>query len=423
MLPIGILAFIAVPSISLIYALDELSNGAAMVIQVVGRQWYWVYEYPSFAANLLEVEPLETETELRDPLNRDYPRLGLRLLDSSPLLLPLALELEFLTASEDVIHGFALPSAGIKMDAVPGRLNQVFSTLLRPGILYGQCSELCGSGHGFMPITAQVVLAPLFQLAMLEKAELLRHYLEGWLMTASLAEDGLDRSQPPFVWPEWLIQYLVNAVEPGTQGQPLARPYPAALSEGLQEAGVRVFLRDCADGLQQQLEYWRLLPLQEGVLDGARWPHLLKSTTVLRDLSPEQLQEAVERLVMADEQLDDRLKPPYVWTEWFMQGVVDLTETGEEPVRARRYRGPMPEGLGKDAYLYLRSCAEGFRLEYWQLQSIAQVKEGVSWPYLLGIIQMEGEETAEAVALALETLLEELEELEKPAAGDETKTN
>ena len=173
----GILLFIAVPSLSLIYALDELSSGAAMIIQVVGRQWYWVYEYPSFAANPLELEPLETEAELRDPLNRDYPRLGLRLLDSTPLLLPLALELEFLTGSEDVIHSFALPSVGMKMDAVPGRLNQAFSTLLRPGILYGQCSELCGSGHGFMPITAQVVVEPLFQLHMLEKAQLLQDYL------------------------------------------------------------------------------------------------------------------------------------------------------------------------------------------------------------------------------------------------------
>jgi heme/copper-type cytochrome/quinol oxidase subunit 2 len=175
-----ILMFIAVPSISLLYALEEFSGTAALVIQVVGRQWYWVYEYPSFAAAVLELEPLETEAELRDPQDQRYPHPGLRLLDSTPLLLPLALELEFLTASEDVIHGFALPSAGLKMDAVPGRLNQALSTFLRPGIFYGQCSELCGSGHGFMPITAQVVVEALFQLGLLERAELMAHYLELW---------------------------------------------------------------------------------------------------------------------------------------------------------------------------------------------------------------------------------------------------
>jgi cytochrome c oxidase subunit II len=180
LVPMVILVFIAVPSLSLLYALEEFSGAAALVIQVVGRQWYWVYEYPSFAANLLEVDSLETEAELRDPLDQRYPNMGLRLLDSTPLLLPLALELEFLTASEDVIHGFALPSAGLKMDAVPGRLNQALSTFLRPGIFYGQCSELCGSGHGFMPITAQVVVESLFHMGLLEKAELMGDYLDQW---------------------------------------------------------------------------------------------------------------------------------------------------------------------------------------------------------------------------------------------------
>jgi len=75
-----ILVFIAVPSLSLLYALEEFSGATALVIQVVGRQWYWVYEYPSFAANLLEVDSLETEAELRDPLDQRYPNLGLRLL-------------------------------------------------------------------------------------------------------------------------------------------------------------------------------------------------------------------------------------------------------------------------------------------------------------------------------------------------------
>ena len=203
MLPVGILLFIAVPSLSLLYALEELNGAAGLVIQVVGRQWYWVYEYPSFAVNLLEVEPLETEAELRDPLNEAYARMGLRLLDSSPLLLPLALEVEFLTASEDVIHSFALPSVGLKLDAVPGRLNMALSTLLRLGILYGQCSELCGSGHGFMPITAQVVVQPLLQLTLLEKANLLRDYLEQWLLAAgndatitALAEEEPQSSAP-----------------------------------------------------------------------------------------------------------------------------------------------------------------------------------------------------------------------------------
>jgi heme/copper-type cytochrome/quinol oxidase subunit 2 len=228
LLPMGILLFIAVPSLSLLYALEELEGAAALLIQVVGRQWYWVYEYPSFAANLLEVEPLETEAELRDPLNREYPRLGFRMLDSTPLLLPIALEVEFLTASEDVIHSFALPSAGLKLDAVPGRLNQALSTLLRPGILYGQCSELCGSGHGFMPITAQVMVEPLFQLNMLEKAELLQDYLQSWLLEI-VAEEGVEGGAGagatsgglPYHWPVELLETIRPYHQLGSNMGPL----------------------------------------------------------------------------------------------------------------------------------------------------------------------------------------------------------
>jgi heme/copper-type cytochrome/quinol oxidase subunit 2 len=172
-----LLLFIGVPSISLIYALEEVAREAELVVGVVGRQWYWVYEFPNLAADPADVAPVVVEATLREPADGFSV---VRLLDSTPLVLPVAVELEFLATAEDVIHSFAIPSAGVKMDAVPGRLNQVLTFFLYPGIFYGQCSELCGSGHGFMPITAQVGSSSYLELFMLEQQDLLQSYLDSF---------------------------------------------------------------------------------------------------------------------------------------------------------------------------------------------------------------------------------------------------
>jgi heme/copper-type cytochrome/quinol oxidase subunit 2 len=182
LLPMAVLVAIGLPSLSLLYGLEEVAGDADLVIRLVGRQWYWVYHYPNFGVDpaALATAALETEAQLRDPLAEGYGRLGLRLLDSAPLVLPVATAVEFLTASEDVIHSFALPSAGLKLDAVPGRLNQTTALFLYGGLYYGQCSELCGSGHGFMPLTVAVGGLEFFVLYLLEKAGLLGAYLDSY---------------------------------------------------------------------------------------------------------------------------------------------------------------------------------------------------------------------------------------------------
>lgn len=361
----GILLFIAVPSLSLLYALEELEGAAALVIQVVGRQWYWVYEYPSFAANLLEVEPLETEAELRDPLNRDYPRLGLRLLDSTPLLLPLALEVEFLTASEDVIHSFALPSAGLKLDAVPGRLNQALSTLLRPGILYGQCSELCGSGHGFMPITAQVMVEPLFQLNMLEKADLLQDYLQSWLQDAAPAA----------------AESVVTAAEEPLSEEDI-RSIDAAVAElhRLEAAGL----------LQEYLQSW---------LDMEDAPAAAESAAAAAASEPAAADNAAAAAAAAGEAGAPQPSGlPYQWPLELLEVIrpYALLEPNMGPLQ-RNVAWELPQGVA------LRSAPSGgFWLELLQLVPLQDYPGGFG--PLLHRVFVEGEESAASLQLGLEQL-------------------
>jgi len=190
---VAVLLLVAVPSVSLIYGLEEITRTVAMVVRVVGRQWYWAYQYPTFGADPAATAAAEVEATLRDPLDRTFNRLGSRLLDSVPLLLPVATELELLTTAEDVIHSFTVPSAGVKLDAVPGRLNQLLVNFMRSGIYYGQCSELCGSGHGFMPITAYICDQAWFSLLMLEQTGLLGHYLHPFV---HLAYDPIKYPMP-----------------------------------------------------------------------------------------------------------------------------------------------------------------------------------------------------------------------------------
>ena len=198
LLPMAVLVAIGLPSLSLLYGLEEVAGDADLVIRLVGRQWYWVYQYPNFGVDpaALATGALETEAQLRDPLAEGYGRPGLRQLDSAPLVLPVAVAVEFLTASEDVIHSFALPSAGLKLDAVPGRLNQTTALFLYGGIYYGQCSELCGSGHGFMPLTVAVGSLEFFGLYLLEKAGLLGAYLAGYGPAAGGAEAAAAAGVP-----------------------------------------------------------------------------------------------------------------------------------------------------------------------------------------------------------------------------------
>nr|UPP55907.1 cytochrome c oxidase subunit II [Brisinga sp. SS-2022] len=145
-IPAIILIFIALPSIQLLYLIDEVNN-PFITIKAIGHQWYWSYEY----ADYQNLEFDSYMTPLLD-LNNGMPRL---LEVDNRLTLPSQIPIRVLISSSDVLHSWTIPSIGIKMDAVPGRLNQVNIFLSRCGLFYGQCSEICGANHSFMPIVIE----------------------------------------------------------------------------------------------------------------------------------------------------------------------------------------------------------------------------------------------------------------------------
>jgi cytochrome c oxidase subunit 2 len=169
-LPACVLALIAGPSFSLVFSLDSSVN-PEINIKVVGKQWYWVYSFDNIVSlnNIEEnVDQSEKITQIRKEVAFNYDSIMIgeedlkqgthRLLEvTNRLLIPTGVPIRFLITSTDVLHSWSLPSLGLKVDAVPGRLNQFVVEVKRPGIFYGQCSELCGPMHGFMPIIVQAV--------------------------------------------------------------------------------------------------------------------------------------------------------------------------------------------------------------------------------------------------------------------------
>jgi cytochrome c oxidase subunit 2 len=146
--PIAVLMVITVPSIKLLFFMDKAKN-PEMSLKITGHQWYWSYEYPDnggfeFDSNIV------AEEDLKDG------QIRLLAVDER-VVLPVNTEIRLLMTSDDVIHNWALPSFGVKMDTVPGRINESWIKVTRTGTFYGQCSELCGVNHGFMPIRVDVV--------------------------------------------------------------------------------------------------------------------------------------------------------------------------------------------------------------------------------------------------------------------------
>nr|YP_010352945.1 cytochrome c oxidase subunit II [Tropostreptus severus]UOF70376.1 cytochrome c oxidase subunit II [Tropostreptus severus] len=147
-LPGIILIFIALPSLRLLYLLDEV-NIPDLTLKTTGHQWYWSYEYTDF--NTIEFDSYMIPTE-ETPIN------GFRLLDvDNRTILPMNAQIRMLITAADVLHSWTIPALGIKADAVPSRLNQVSFLITRPGLWYGQCSEICGANHSFMPIVLETV--------------------------------------------------------------------------------------------------------------------------------------------------------------------------------------------------------------------------------------------------------------------------
>nr|YP_003935024.1 cytochrome c oxidase subunit 2 [Groenewaldozyma salmanticensis]ADO51048.1 cytochrome c oxidase subunit 2 [Groenewaldozyma salmanticensis] len=151
--PAVILVFIAIPSFVLLYLSDDVIN-PAMTVKAIGYQWYWVYEYSDFINSIGDTIQLESYVVPDDMLEVGQ----LRLLDvDNNLVVPTDTHIRFIVTSGDTIHNFTVPSLGIKVDANPGRLNQISSIIQREGVFYGQCSELCGTAHHKMPIVVEAV--------------------------------------------------------------------------------------------------------------------------------------------------------------------------------------------------------------------------------------------------------------------------
>ena len=148
-IPVIILVIIAVPSFKLLYA-EAAIPPADVHIKAIGKQWFWTYEYPG--ATPITFDSLGLSDE--DAAKEGKPRL---LGVDNPIYVPVNKVIEIETTGADVIHSWALPQMGVKMDAVPGRLNHTWFKAERTGIYYGQCSELCGARHAYMPIEVHVV--------------------------------------------------------------------------------------------------------------------------------------------------------------------------------------------------------------------------------------------------------------------------
>jgi cytochrome c oxidase subunit 2 len=158
-IPAVILLFISIPSFALLYSLDELIE-PALTLKVIGHQWYWTYEFSDClyfpAAETLIFDAYMTATS-------DLKNGAFRLLEvDNRVALPVNTHIRLLITSADVLHSWAVPSFGIKIDACPGRLSQGSLLIKREGMFYGQCSEICGVNHGFMPIVIKTMPVDMF---------------------------------------------------------------------------------------------------------------------------------------------------------------------------------------------------------------------------------------------------------------------
>lgn len=158
-IPAAVLLLIAIPSFALLYSLDEVID-PAVTLKVIGHQWYWSYEYSDYAT-LEGGETLSFDSYMIP--TSDLVTGSFRLLEvDNRVVLPINTHIRVLVTAADVLHSWAVPSFGIKIDATPGRLSQVSLFIKRQGVYYGQCSEICGVNHGFMPIVVRGVTTDRF---------------------------------------------------------------------------------------------------------------------------------------------------------------------------------------------------------------------------------------------------------------------
>nr|YP_006576337.1 cytochrome c oxidase subunit II [Hemitheconyx caudicinctus]BAM34423.1 cytochrome oxidase subunit 2 [Hemitheconyx caudicinctus] len=153
-LPAIILVVIALPSLRILYLMDEV-GAPLLTVKAIGHQWYWSYEYTDYENITFDSYMVPTDA---------LPLGGLRLLEvDHRMAVPTQTPIRMLLSAEDVLHSWAVPALGLKTDAVPGRLNQSTFTSMYPGVFYGQCSEICGANHSFMPIAVETTTPAEFK--------------------------------------------------------------------------------------------------------------------------------------------------------------------------------------------------------------------------------------------------------------------
>nr|QJT78382.1 cytochrome c oxidase subunit II [Macropodaphis paradoxa] len=145
-IPPIILIFIAMPSLHLLYLMDEIKS-PILTIKIFGHQWFWSYEYSDFS-----------NIEFESYMINDLEKENFRLIEvDNKTIIPYKFNIRLLISSDDVIHSWTIPSLAIKIDAIPGRMNQINLFMNRPGLYFGQCSEICGINHSFMPIQIESI--------------------------------------------------------------------------------------------------------------------------------------------------------------------------------------------------------------------------------------------------------------------------
>nr|YP_001648777.1 cytochrome c oxidase subunit II [Hynobius quelpaertensis]ABM45923.1 cytochrome c oxidase subunit 2 [Hynobius quelpaertensis]ADG22953.1 cytochrome c oxidase subunit 2 [Hynobius quelpaertensis] len=153
-MPAIILIVIALPSLRILYLMDEI-NDPHLTVKAIGHQWYWSYEFTNYEDLMFDSYMVPTQ---------DLMPGQFRLLEvDNRMVVPMESPIRMLISAEDVLHSWAVPSMGIKTDAIPGRLNQTTFIASRPGVYYGQCSEICGANHSFMPIVVEATPLNHFQ--------------------------------------------------------------------------------------------------------------------------------------------------------------------------------------------------------------------------------------------------------------------
>ena len=168
--PAIVLIFIAVPSLALLYSMDEIID-PAMTLKVMGHQWYWSYQYSDYT-DVAEDKSLDFESYMIPEFDLKLGQLRLLEVDNR-VILPTNTHISVLVTAADVLHCWAIPFLALKLEGCPGRLNQTSIFIKREGVYYGQCSEICGINHGFMPIVVEAVSLTNYQTWLIEQLKVL----------------------------------------------------------------------------------------------------------------------------------------------------------------------------------------------------------------------------------------------------------